>query len=123
MTIISIISILLALLLVALFVISIFLHLPLIFIVFGPITYLIIRLLFSWSDPVKALVVGFKAAFWPYIATIIINAFFFSTISICFSRNFTSLIIIPLCSAILALFVNYWPIAILKRLLCNIEYK
>lgn len=106
---INIFSIIILFWIFILFIISIFTHFTFLYISFGFCLLLAIRISFRKPDYLTAFTLGFKIAFWAYIANILIGIVIFRSISICPTVLITGLLIIPVISGATSALFNIFP--------------
>lgn len=105
----QIVSLILLVLMILLFIGSLATGCTVVYALFGVISLFILRGFYSRPGVLEAAIIGVKAAFWPYILSIIAGILFFHTCVICPGRHCGGLIFIPVISGFLTVLFNLIP--------------
>jgi hypothetical protein len=92
-----------------LFIIGVSTKITFVFVLLGPLFIWFIRLNFRRPDALTAITAGANAAFWAYIALMVIDFIFYHIVRICPTIICGGLLIVPLLSGLGAFLVNLWP--------------
>ncbi len=104
-----IVSLIILIFLTFAFIISLFTHLTLSYVIYGPLLLLAIRIPCRKLDLKTAFSLGLNATVWPYIVYLLLGFFIFRSVCMCPLLHIIGLFVIPVTGGILTVLFNFIP--------------